>query len=43
VTKGAARHRRGATPFSPGWYYQPGLKVLFSFPFSFQFIIDFGF
>jgi hypothetical protein len=34
-TKGAARHRRGAAPFSPGGYYQPGLKVLFSFSFFF--------
>jgi len=38
-----------ATPFSPGWYYQPGLKgffvfvFLFLFPFPFHFFIDFGF
>ena len=32
-----------ATPFSPGWYYQPGLKVFVLFLFPFHFFIDFGF
>ena len=30
-------------PFSPGWYYQPGLNIFFSIFFYFQLMIHFGF